>query len=172
MNEAIIYGVTIQPTTGTPAWRAVSVRRIEAAGGRHNVYVDVLTPTGERDRDPNLRIGWTWEGRRDDEQAPPVPLNKPDNGELGHGDIPIYKGQKVAVWIEGSDARSDLVRGMHTDFPDDGMGNTWGHWAYKVIFELTEGATQPADPPVEDGEVGRLRAAIGRAIAELEAALV
>lgn len=172
MNQAEKYGVTIQPTANTPAWKVISVRRLSASenGSKRNVFVDVLTATGERDRDPDLRIGWSWEGQRQDEQAPPVPLDKPDAGELGHGNIPIDRFQKVAVWIVGGVPFSDVVSGMHTNHPDEAPGNTWGHFSYKVVFKRADDATVDPGLPI-DGEVARLKAAIGRAIAELQAAL-
>ena len=172
MNEAAQFGVTIRQTNNTPAWKAFSVRRLSASenGSRHNVYVKVLTPTGERDRDPALLIGWTWEGRRDNEPAPPVALDKADS-DTGHGNIPIMSiGQKIAVWISGDGLWSDTVEGMHTNHPDEGPSNTRGHFSYEVIFQRAESATQPPEPPV-DGEVARLKAAMREAVAVLEAVL-
>jgi len=148
-NLAAAYGVTIQPAPETaPAWRATSVRRLSASEnmGSRNVFVRVLQPNGDRDRNPNLRIGWTWEGKRPDESAPSVKLDKSDRNERGHGDVPINKFQKIAVWIEGNGVASDRVVGMHTGFPDEGPGNTWGHYSYEVVFQRAQGVV--IVPPV------------------------
>lgn len=135
------------------------------------MFVKVLTATGERDRSPDLRIGWTWEGRRQDEQAPLVPLNKNDN-ETGHGDIPLTTmNQRISIWIVGGGIPSDVVAGMHTNHPDEWPGNTRGHFSFEVIFQRAQDEDVEPEPPVEDGEVGRLKAAIREAIAVLEAAL-
>jgi len=141
-NLAAAYGVTIQSAPETvPAWRVTSVRRLTGAQnqGKHNVFVKVLQPNGDRDRNPALRIWWEWEGQRLDEHAPPVPLDKPDHGELGHGNVPINKGQVLSVWIQGDGVASDRVAGMRTNFPDEAPGNTWGHFSYEVIFQRTAG---------------------------------
>ena len=146
INQAEQYGVYIATwVTSNPAWRAVGVRRLSGAenGSKRNVFVDVLNADGSRDRNPNLRLCWSWEGRRPDEQAPPVLLDKPDMGELGHGNVPINANQKITVWIEGDGLPSDRVAGMHTGFPDEGPGNTWGHFSYKVVFQRQDGTVTP-----------------------------
>lgn len=148
-NLAAAYGVVVESVIASPAWRAVSVRRLSAKenGSSHNVFVKVLQPNGDRDRNPALRIGWTWEGRRPNEGAPPVKLDKGDRNERGHGDVPISTmSQKIAVWIEGDGLASDVVKGMHTNFPDEAPGNTRGHYSYEVIFQRGASAVQP---PVE-----------------------
>jgi len=148
-NLAAAYGVTIQPAPETvAAWRATSVRRLTGAQnqGKHNVFIKVLAPNGDRDRNGNLRIMWTWEGKRPDELAPPALLDKPDRGELGHGNVPINKNQVLSVWIQGDGIASDRVVGMRTNFPDEGPGNTWGHYSYEVIFQRSQGVV--VEPPV------------------------
>jgi len=161
-NLAAAYGVRVEPAPETvPAWRATSVRRLSGAEnqGKHNVFVKVLAPNGDRDRNQSLRSGWTWEGKRPDELAPPALLDKPDRGELGHGNVPINKNQVLSVWIQGDGIASDRVIGMHTGFPDEAPGNTWGHFSYEVIFQRTEGQViAPPPPPVDTSEVTRLRA--------------
>lgn len=154
-NLAAAYGVTIQPATGSPAWRAISVRRLTGKenGSKRNVFVKVLQPNGDRDRNPSLRIGWTWDGRRPGELASPAQLDKPDHGELGHGNVPIDKWQKISVWIAGDGIASDVVAGMHTNFPDAEPGNTWGHFSYEVVFQRAQGVTVDTDPPTQSDGV-------------------
>ena len=176
LNEASQYGVTIQPTASAPAWRAVRVRRLspEANAGRNNIFVKVLTATGERDRDPSLRIGWTWEGRRLDEQAPLVPLSKNDN-ETGHGDIPMTTmNQRISVWIVGGGIPSDVVAGMHTNHPDEWPGSTRGHFSYEVIFQRAQGVAVEPDLPVDGDSLAELRmviAAMQKQLDEMRAIL-
>ena len=147
-NKAYDYGVTVVPAWGAPAWRVLRVRRLSPTenNGKHHVFVKVLAPDGSRDRNPALRLGWGWENRRIDENAPPVPLDKPDVGELGHGNVPINAHQKIVVWIEGDGLPSDRVLGLRTDFPDEAPGNTWGHYSYEVIFQRQ--TMVPVEPPV------------------------
>jgi hypothetical protein len=155
-NLAAAYGVTIQPAPETAAaWRATSVRRLSGSEnvGSRNVFVKVFKANGDRDRNQNLRIGWTWEGKRPDEQAPPAKLDKGDRNERGHGDVPINKFQKITVWVEGDGIASDRVTDMHTGFVSDGPGNSWGHFSYEVIFQRSEGVVVVppvvVDPPVK-----------------------
>lgn len=148
-NLAAAYGVRVEPAPETAAaWRATSVRRLTGAQnqGKHNCFVKVLQPNGDRDRNPALRIWWEWEGQRPSEHAPPVPLDKPDHGELGHGNVPINKNQVLSVWIQGNGIASDRVVGMRTNFPDEAPGNTWGHFSYEVIFQRAQGVV--VVPPV------------------------
>lgn len=151
-NLAAVYGVNVSRATGVPAWKAISVRRLSGSenGSKHHVFVKVLKANGDRDRDPSLRIGWTWEGKRPSEPAPPVPLDKPDRGELGHGNVPINPRQKIGVWIIGGAPFSDLVSGMHTGFPDEAPGNTWGHFSYEVVFQRTDEVIE--SPPTDPGK--------------------
>jgi hypothetical protein len=152
-NQAEEYGVTIDPSPSTgETWRAILVRHLTGAenGGKHNVYVDVLDAAGNRDRNPALRIGWTWEGRGHSEGAPPKPLDKPD-GEQGDGNVDMYAGQIVSVWIQGDGLPSDRVAGMHIMHPDEEPGNTWGHHSYYCQFQRVRGGTvdPPIDPPID-----------------------
>ena len=152
-NQAESYGVSIDtsPSTGE-VWRAILVRHLTGAenGGKHNVYVDVLDAAGNRDRNPALRIGWTWEGRGPSEDAPPKPLDKPD-GEQGDGNVDMYRGQIITAWIQGDHLPSDRVAGMHIMHPDEEAGNTWGHHSFYCQFQRVRGAIvdPPIEPPIE-----------------------
>lgn len=171
-NLAAVYGVTIKALPASPVWRAISVRRLPGSenAGSQNVFVKVLKANGDRDRNPALRIGWTWEGRRANEFAPPVKLDKGDKGERGHGDIPINKFQKIEVWISDGVTVSDTVIGLHTNFVSDGPGNTWGHFSYEVIFQYTVGEiVTPPPPPIDSGELVWLRAELAAANAKVAA---
>jgi len=87
-------------------------------GGGHAAYVDVLGDDGQPLSNPPLKIGWTWEGRRDEEHADPVALDK---GPLdaSAGNVVIYKGMVMALWLQGGDRMvSDVVSGLQTAMPD------------------------------------------------------
>src|SRR5690606_10517432 len=93
----------------------------------------------------------TWEGRRDDEPAPPKSLDKPDNEPAGSLDV--YKGQIITAWLEGDGLPSERVTGLHTDHGDevasDGSnGNMRFHHSFHVIFQRARAA---AAPIVKDG---------------------
>lgn len=137
VNQVESYDVLIEPASG-PRWKIIELRKLtgDENRGRHNVYVNVLDATGERDRNPELRIGWDWEGRGHNEQAPPQRLNKPD-GETGHGNVVMEKGMITTVWIEGDSYASDKASGMHIMHPDEEDGNTWGHHSFLVVFQKT-----------------------------------
>lgn len=178
-NLAAVYGVTVEPVSSSPSWKAVSVRRLSAKdnGSSHNVFVKVLQSNGDRDRNPSLRIGWTWEGRRPNEGAPSVKLDKGDTNERGHGDVPISNmSQKIAVWIEGDGLASDVVKGMHTNFPDEAPGNTRGHYSYEVIFQRGANVVQPPPDkptpnPVDVGELWLIVNAMQKQFGDLRAVL-
>lgn len=165
VNQAAQYGARVQPAdvpAGSLYWKVVNVRHLspDENRGKHNVFVRVLDENGARVRDPNLRIGWTWEGRREDERADPKTLDKPD-GELGFGDVDLFKGQHTEVWIEGDGLPGDHVLNLHTDHEPaektaDGQdGNTRFHHSYLVTFQRTRQAeaAMPAPAPQEPGAV-------------------
>ena len=143
VNEATAYAVNVTEAAvgaGQPYWQVTHVHHLtpQENQSRHNVFVDALDEKGQRYRDPMLRIGWSWEGRRPDENAPPKPLDKPDNEPAGNVDL--YWGQHLEVWIEGDGLPSDHVRNMHSQHPDElgPNGEVWnslGHHSYHVVFQ-------------------------------------
>ncbi len=165
------YGAQIQPSQVAPGamyWKITGVRHLppDENRGRHNIFVDAIDEQGQRVRDPNLRIHYTWEGRRADEPAPPKPLDKPDNEPAGNLDV--YKGQIITAWLEGDGLPSERVAGLHTDHNDeqasDGTnGNTRFHHSFQVTFQqaraeaapvVDEGANEqrPTPPPTQPSE--------------------
>ena len=143
VNQAAAYGVRVIPTdapAGATYWQVTSVRHLspQENQGRHNIFVDALDETGQRCRDLGLRIGWSWEGRRPDEPADPKPLDKPDNEPAGNVDV--YKGQLLEVWLQGDGLSADHVANLHTDHDDEPgpNGETWnsrGHHSFHLIFQ-------------------------------------
>lgn len=150
-NQAADYGASIQTVDVAPGvtyWKVVSVRHLspDENRGRHNIYVDAVDEAGQRVRDANLRIHYTWEGRREDEPADPKPLDKPDNEPAGNLDV--YKGQIITVWLADDGLSSDRVAGLHTDHDDEpasdgGNGNTRFHHSFYVRFQRAQAAKEP-----------------------------
>lgn len=133
--------VTVQEGVG--GWRVAYVYHLMPAenGMNHVVYVDLVDERGGVVTKAALRLGHTWEGRRDDEPAPSVALEKPPTEPLGN--LPIQRGQKLTVWLEdATGARiSDAVQGLHAVLPSDGEGNDWHHHSYYVVFQKRPAAS-------------------------------
>lgn len=143
------YGVSV---VGVPSatWKVKSVRKLtpDENKGKHHVYINVLDENGNRIIDSNLKIGWGWEGQRQDENAPPYLLDK---NEQYAANVPIWRGQIISVWVEGEP--SDIVKGMHTSHPaeigsDGKAGSDYGHHSFEVIFEYSNSVILP-EPPIE-----------------------
>ena len=163
-NQATDYGVIIQTAdapSGALYWKIISVRHLSPAEncGRHNLYLDVIDEAGQRVRNPDLRVAYTWEGRRDQEAALPTPLDKPANEPAGNLDL--YQGQIITAWLQGDDLPSDRVVGVHTAHPDEpaeqgNQGNMRFHHSFHVLFQRTvqdvvqagpDGTTNGNQPP-------------------------
>lgn len=163
VNEAEAYGVRLEPANApgnSPFWQVINVRHLSADEnrGKHNIFVRVLDANGQRDRNPSLRVAYTWEGRRPDERAPLRPLDKGD-ADIGHADIDINKGQRISVWIEGDGLPSARVVNLHTDHEaneqtSDGQdGNTRFHHSFLVTFQRSQ--SEPAPLGVDDARYVR-----------------
>lgn len=143
------YGVKIveaDVATGETYWKVIGVHHLTPDENRsnHHAYLDVLDESGQRVTNPIAWVGWTWEGRRNDEAANPVPVDKP-SAEPG-SNIAVFKGQIVSVWVNGTAAdasdKSDQVVNIDTEHPDeplpDGtLWNTIGHHSFYAVFQRT-----------------------------------
>lgn len=146
-NQADIYGVRVDAPAHVVADRYFRCTKVyhlspgENRGG-HQIYVRVVDEYGTRDYNPDLRIGWSWEGKRPNEIAKPALLDKSDAlSERGHGNLDIYAGQKIMLWIESvaGGTQSDMVANLHSSHPDEHgpNGEIWnsiGHHSYIVEF--------------------------------------
>ncbi|MEZ4673992.1 MAG: N-acetylmuramidase domain-containing protein [Caldilineaceae bacterium] len=140
------FGVRMQPVAvaaGTPYWRIIGVHHLtpEENGSRHNAFVEVLDEQGNRVRNPNVKIGWTWEGRSEPDLT--SPLDKRD--EEPAGDVPIEKGMRLALWLTGDGMPSDRVANLHYEHDDEKTadGQTWnsfGHHSFYVVFQRATAA--------------------------------
>ena len=164
LNDAASYGVRLveaDAPVGETYWRVIGVHHLtpEENRGKHNVYLEALDEAGQRVRDPFAWAGWTWDGRRPEERADPVPLDKPTNEPANN--IVMYFGQIVSVWLNGlapdGTALSDRVQNLHTNHPDEpGPGgelwNSIGHHSFYVVFQRARreddgGGGEPPEPP-------------------------
>lgn len=163
VNADAKYGVRIikaDVAEGETYWKLIGVHHLlpEENFSKHNIYIEALDEQGNRIKNPIAWVGWTWDGRRPNERADPVPLDKPDT-ETG-GDIAIHFGQKASVWIKGlnrdANDKSDRVENLHTAHPDEPLPdgrllNTLGHHSFYLVFQRTRKQGQPPSsetPPI------------------------
>lgn len=150
MNEAAApYGVRIvkaDVAEGETYWKVIGVHHLlpRENFSKHNVYIEALDEEGRRVRNPIAWAGWTWQGKRSNERADPVALDKPDAEAAGN--IAMHFGQNVSVWMKGlspgANDKSDLVENLHTTHPDEPLPdgsllNTLGHHSFYVVFQRT-----------------------------------
>ncbi len=150
------YGVRIVEADAAPGeayWKVIGVHHLlpEENFSKHNIYIEALDEQGNRVRNPFPWVGWTWEGRRPNERADPIPLDKPDSEAAGN--ISIHFGQKATVWVKGlgrdANEKSDRIENLHTAHPDEPLPdgrllNTLGHHSFYVVFQRTRKQTQAA----------------------------
>lgn len=174
-NDATKYGVKMHRfiDTALPHFRCIGVHHLTPGenAGKHHVFLDVLNEQGQRMH--QAQIEWTWQGRRLEEPAPPVTIDKPDT-EPGTN-IPINWAQTITLSILNQ--RSDAVTNLHTRHSDESSpdaengtvpapgGNTRGHHSFYVVFQHQSGDGAPTPPPAPGCEELLIR------IAELAATL-
>lgn len=170
-QEVSHYGVQVAPANlasrgaaGSPGWKIIGVHHLtpEENQSRHNAFVEVLDENGQRIKDPNLRIGWSWAGRSNDQAAPPKLLDKPDSEPAG--DVPIEKGMDLEIWLEGDGCPSDRVSNLSTHHDDEPgpngeLWNTMGHHSFYVVFQrqstpAANPVASPAASPASNGSSG------------------
>jgi len=166
------YGVqivTAEVAEGETYWKVIGVHHLlpRENFSNHHVYLEALDEAGLRIRNPLAWAGWTWEGRRPDERADPVALDKPDTESAGN--IAMHFAQTVSVWLKGlsrdSNDKSDKVVNLHTRHPDEPLPdgsllNTLGHHSFYVVFQRTRKTTTAADGVI----TGRVERGEGRTI--------
>ena len=153
INDAVQkYGVRIveaDVAEGETYWKVIGVHHLlpRENFSKHNVYLEALDESGQRVTNPIAWAGWTWEGRRSNERADPLPLDKPPYETAGN--IAMHFGQIVSVWIKGlgrdANDKSDRVENIHTTHPDEPLPdgsllNTLGHHSFYVVFQRTRKA--------------------------------
>jgi hypothetical protein len=166
------YGVQIVEAAvneGETYWKVIGVHHLLPLENfsKHNVYIEALDEQGRRLRNPIGWAGWTWKGRRDNERADPIALDKPDSEAAGN--IAMHFGQIVSTWMKGPgrDAadKSDRAENLHTAHPDEPTAdgkllNTLGHHSFYVVFQRTRRQAGFADGLIR----GRLERGQGQTV--------
>jgi hypothetical protein len=144
-NDAAPYGVTIEPVPNA-RYRAIGTHHLTPAEnrGNHHAYIIILDAQGKRIK--GIPVGYTWIGRRDNQNAPPPADDKPDD-EPGCN-IPMGMYQIISLWVEGT-GPSDVVAGITPAHADEAPGNTVGHHSFLVVFQ--EGEANAPSPPLAGG---------------------
>ena len=143
------YGVKIvqaDVAEGEAYWKVIGVHHLlpRENFGNHHVFIEALDEDGKRLQNPFAWAGWTWNDRHPDQRADPIPLDKP--GSEPAGNITMYFGQHVSVWMNGlkadSQDKSDRAEDFHTSHPDEPLPdgsilNGLGHHSFYVVFQRT-----------------------------------
>lgn len=176
-DAAETYGVKIvgaDVAEGEVYWRVIGVHHLlpRENFGNHHVYIEALDEEGRRVQPPVAWAGWTWRGRRPDERADPVPLDKPTTEAAGN--ITMHFGQVISVWINGrardASEKSDRVEELHTSHPDEPLPNGailngLGHHSFYVVFQRTRKRSQR----VSVGSIsGRVESGFGQIVRLME----
>lgn len=147
-------GATIHTGIGDVCWKAMTVHKLtpDENRGKHHVYIVLLNDSYEFIYTVafETKIGYSWEGMREDEQPNPITPDKRYPEPIAN--IPMYKGQKLNVWIQDHDFSSDVVSGLTVDLPDESEGNTYGHHSFLVVFKLSniKNTENPVNPSEDD----------------------
>lgn len=149
LNEAMGYGVTLSNPNvpqGQQYWKIIGVRHLTPAenAGNHAAYVGVYDEDGNIVAGRPGAMGWTWEGRRPEEPAPPFELK----AEPERGNVTMHFQQTISQWCLLDSLVSGVVSGIHTRHPDEAPGNTLGHHSFYTVFKLVTsgGGTPPVEP--------------------------
>lgn len=154
VNQAASYGASVIPVpSGRAAWRCIGIYHLapNENSRRHNVYIDVLDETGQRDSAP--AIEWTY---RIDGPAQFRRLDKPADEPAC--DIPINPQDTITIRVASGDSLpSDSVGNLHARHMSEGNQNTWGHHSFYVVFQRQGVVTPPVVVEPQPDEVARLR---------------
>jgi hypothetical protein len=152
---------TIERSPAKVAWRAVYVYHLspDENGNQHNVFLDCLDETGAWAPGSALRIAYTWEGRRDNEPAPPRPFEK--RPPEPRAQLDINPRQIITCWVDDVFTESDRVTGLRSDVQDV-PNNSRFHNSFVVLFQKQWGEVViPPDPPTEPADCPDLRVEVG-----------
>ena len=147
-NEPLINTslyVRVERATAPTAWRAILVYHLlpHQNGNQHNIFVDVLDTGGRWADTSGMSVGWTWDGRRDDEKIDPRPFEK--RPPEPRAQVDLHKGQITSVWLNDPNGwPSDKVHGLRSDVADV-PGNNLYHNSFGVLFQLM---TREVAPPI------------------------
>lgn len=145
-NDAAKYGVFVVENEGP--WKVIGVHHLtpEENHGECNIYIDCLNESGRRAK--SEKVNWDWEGRRSDEEAQPVRMDKPVS-EVPN--IPIDSVQKISsIWHPDGES----VLNLHTSPADEAApgGEKWnsiGHHSFFIVFQkMRPGQALPKPDPI------------------------
>jgi hypothetical protein len=144
VNNAKPYGVTVESANapdGAWYWKIIGIHHLlpNENDGKHNLFIDALDENGER---VAKKVAWTWMGRRADEAAPPIMLDKPDTSPSGN--LAIWMNQTISAHIDHE--YSDTISNIHTRHADEPIGNTVGHHSFFVVWQWTQKSEAPKPP--------------------------
>lgn len=150
-------------TNASPRFEIIGIHKLTPSEnvGKHNLFIDVVDKDGKIMKD--VKIAWGWEGQRPGEVTRPLVLDKPESEPSGN--LVIWSNQKI--WAMVLDKPSDKVYNVHTQLPDEGSGNTYGHHSYYIVWMLVDDV---AEVPESNQEVEELKLEVKRLRAELDKA--
>lgn len=148
-NSAQPYGISVRqahkiglPPGITHYWRCIGIHHLAGSEnmGNHHVYADVLDEDGQRINGARLILKQS--------EAPPLfaVIDKPPH-EPGTN-FPLWSTMRATVAVHDDDLPSEEVCDLRTDHADEGVGNTWGHHSFYVVFQRTPvgGSGEETDP--------------------------
>lgn len=167
-NDAGQYGVkVVQSTSNTESvyWRLIGLHHLtpDENRGCHGLMVDVVDENGIRLN--SVPVNWSWEGRRPDEPARPLVLDKPDNEVK---DLVIWPNQTVSAWVTDNGDMIFGIKTTHPDEPDDSgdLGNSIGHHSFYAVWQRVPGGG-PVPEPEPEPEPGQSDTRFDRLLAGL-----
>lgn len=164
-------------------WKAICVYFLtkEEGGGNPNIYLFAVNENGIVEHPETtgraVCFGWTWEGRRPDEQARPVCGDKPTNEPPTN--INLGRWQIASTWVIDS-IPSETIENLRTDRPAEGIfhGATLAGFQKVRYTELggpdnpppidePEDPADPIDIPLPPADIEAMRAAIAASMARI-----
>lgn len=133
-------------------WRVIGVRLLTAveSGSSQYLYVDLVDKNGQPVRGATPLVGWTWEGRRPNESAPPIRPDKPA-GEAACN-IALNQGLKISAWIQDGAIPSDTALNFQAAPPRTTTGTVNPPRSFYVLFQKQSVSITPQPPtPVGPG---------------------
>lgn len=156
--------ISVTRSTAQKAWRVIAVYHLSPNenGNNHHLYVDLVGENNlivDRPDNLNLELAWSWDGRRQHEQAKPVKFDK--SGDEPRANLPIFRDTHVEAWIGDSRYPSDVISNVHTDpfgeeqSPDQSQGNSRHHNSVYILWQLQDNAKEvkPVEPLKHDGKL-------------------
>lgn len=162
-KRGVLYNnshLAVENPTQTPVYKIIGIHKLtpQENVGKHNLYIEVRDSEGRRPKEP-IFINWGWAGQRSNEKSLPILLDKPLSEP--YGNIPIWSNQ--VIWATVGNRLAETVSNVHTHLPDEGPGNTYGHYSYLVVWQEVTGEQEPLPPPSpEEGPIQEIKLKLGQ----------